>query len=138
MRMHRHSSSNGSDEHATTGIDLAPMLDFVLNLLIFFIIIAVFVKESGLIVNRPTGEPPPKSAEQSIAIQILANGEVWVDGRVVDPQAVRANVERMHASSPKSGVLIIADPKAPTGLLVQVIDEVHLGEVYNVSFATTE
>jgi hypothetical protein len=44
----------------------------------------------------------------------------------------------MHASSPKAGVLIIADPKAPTGLLVQVIDEVHLGEVYNVSFATTE
>jgi len=137
MRMHRHSSDAG-DEHATTGIDLAPMLDFVLNLLIFFIIIAVFVKESGLIVNRPTGEPPPKTAEQSIAIQILANGEVWVDGRVVDPEAVRANVERMHASNPKSGVLIIADPKAATGLLVQVIDQVHLGDVYNVSFATTE
>ena len=137
MRMHRHSSDAG-DEHATTGIDLAPMLDFVLNLLIFFIIIAVFVKESGLIVNRPTGEPPPKNAEQSIAIQILANGEVWVDGRVVDPQAVRANVERMHATNTKAGVLIIADPKAPTGLLVQVIDQVHLGEVYNVSFATAE
>ena len=137
MRMHRHSSDAG-DEHATTGIDLAPMLDFVLNLLIFFIIIAVFVKESGLIVNRPTGEPPPKNAEQSIAIQILANGEVWVDGRVVDPEAVRANVERMHAANTKAGVLIIADPKAPTGLLVQVIDQVHLGEVYNVSFATTE
>ena len=36
------------------GIDLAPMLDFVTNLLIFFIITAVFVKESGLLVNRPT------------------------------------------------------------------------------------
>ena len=135
MRMHRHSAQ--AEEHSH-GIDLAPMLDFVLNLLIFFIIIAVFVKESGLIVNRPTGEPPPKSADQSIAIQILANGEVWVDGRVVDPAAVRANVERMHAVNPKSGVLIIADQIAPTGLLVQVIDQVHLGEVYNVSFATTE
>jgi biopolymer transport protein ExbD len=135
MRMHRHSSE--AEEHSH-GIDLAPMLDFVLNLLIFFIIIAVFVKESGLIVNRPTGEPPPKTAEQSIAIQILANGEVWVDGRVVDPEAVRANVERMHAANPKSGVLIIADQTAPTGLLVEVIDQVHLGDVYNVSFATAE
>jgi biopolymer transport protein ExbD len=135
MRIRRHSAQ--AEEHSH-GIDLAPMLDFVLNLLIFFIIIAVFVKESGLIVNRPTGEPPPKSADQSIAIQILANGEVWVDGRVVDPAAVRANVERMHAVNPKAGVLIIADQTAPTGLLVQVIDQVHLGDVYNVSFATTE
>ena len=135
MRIHRHTAQ--AEEHSH-GIDLAPMLDFVLNLLIFFIIIAVFVKESGLIVNRPTGEPPPKTADPSIAIQILANGEVWVDGRVVDPAAVRANVERMHAVNPKSGVLIIADQTAPTGLLVQVIDQVHLGDVYNVSFATTE
>jgi biopolymer transport protein ExbD len=135
MRLHRHAQA--AEEHSH-GIDLAPMLDFVLNLLIFFIIIAVFVKESGLVVNRPTGEPPPKNADPSIAIQILANGEVWIDGRVVDPEAVRANVERMHAANTKSGVLIIADPTAPTGLLVEVIDQVHLGDVYNVSFATTE
>ena len=86
------------------GIDLAPMLDFVLNLLIFFIIIAVFVKESGLIVQRPTGEPPPPNADKSIAIQILQNGEVWVDGRVIDAEAVRANVERLHAVNTKAGV----------------------------------
>jgi len=122
-----------SEQH---GIDLAPMLDFVLNLLIFFIIIAVFVKESGLMTQRPTGEPPPPNADKSIAVQILQNGEVWVDGRVIDPEAVRANVERLHAVTPKAGVLIIADEKAPTGLLVQVIDQTHLAGVYNVTFAT--
>ena len=79
MRTRRHTAHEASEQH---GIDLAPMLDFVLNLLIFFIIIAVFVKESGLIVQRPTGEPPPPNADKSIAIQILQNGEVWVDGRV--------------------------------------------------------
>ena len=35
------------------GIDLAPMLDFVLNLLIFFIITTSFVKEAGVSVDRP-------------------------------------------------------------------------------------
>ncbi len=114
------------------------MLDFVLNLLIFFIIIAVFVKESGLMVQRPTGEPPPPNADKSIAIQVLANGEVWIDGRVVDPAAVQANVERLHAVNQKAGVLILADDLAPTGLVVQVIDETHLAGVYNVTFATGE
>ena len=52
MRSRRHADAS-TDEH---GIDLAPMLDFVLNLLIFFIITAVFSKELALMVNRPEGE----------------------------------------------------------------------------------
>jgi len=134
MSTRRHTGTQAQEEQH--GIDLAPMLDFVLNLLIFFIIIAVFVKESGLMVNRPTGEPPPPNADKSITIQILQNGEVWVDGRAIDPEAVRANVERLHAADSKAGVIVIADAKAPAGLLVTVVDQTHLAGVYNVTFAT--
>jgi biopolymer transport protein ExbD len=135
MRKRRHAS--GDQEQ--TGIDLAPMLDFVTNLLIFFIITAVFVKESGLEVNRPTSfEQPEESDNESIQIQILDNGEVWVDNRAVDVRAVRANVERMSAINPDSGVLILAQDKAPTGTLVEVVDQVHLGGIYNITFSTTQ
>jgi biopolymer transport protein ExbD len=134
MRLHRHTAEAHESSH---GIDLAPMLDFVLNLLIFFIIIAVFVKESSLVVNRPSGEQSSTNESTSIPIQILANGEIWVEGRAVDLRAVRANVERLYAVNPKSGVLIIADKDAPTGLLVQVVDQVHLGEIYNITFSTS-
>ena len=122
---------------SSTGIDLAPMLDFVVNLLIFFIITAVFVKELGLVVNRPTGfEQQNENDAESINIQILDDGEIWVDNRVVDVRAVRANVERLSAVNPEVGVLIIASELAPTGVLVQVVDQVHLGGIYNVTFTT--
>jgi biopolymer transport protein ExbD len=135
MRKRRHSGAD--QEH--TGIDLAPMLDFVTNLLIFFIITAVFVKESGLEVNRPTSfEQPEESDNQSIQIQILENGEIWVDNRAVDVRAVRANVERLSAIDPDSGVLILAQDRAPTGTLVEVVDQVHLGGIYNITFSTTQ
>lgn len=134
MRTRRHSAGSHEESH---GIDLAPMLDFVLNLLIFFIIIAVFVRELGLEVSRPTPAPPDPKAEPSIAIQVLANGEVYLDDRLVDPRAVRANIERLHAVSPKRGVLVLAEPEAPSGLVVLVVDEVHLGGVYNITFATS-
>jgi len=129
-----------ADNHdSSTGIDLAPMLDFVTNLLIFFIITAVFVKESGLTVNRPTSfEQENKEDSKSIQIQILDNGEIWVDNRAVDSRAVRANVERMSAVNPDSGVLILAQDKAPTGTLVEVVDQVHLGGIYNITFSTTQ
>ena len=133
-------SQQHAPESEETGIDLAPMLDFVVNLLIFFIITAVFVKESGLTVNRPTSfETPPENQEnKTIQIQILDNGEVWVDNRAVDVRAVRANVERMSAVNPEAGVLILAQDNAPTGTLVQVVDEVHLGGIYNITFTTTQ
>jgi biopolymer transport protein ExbD len=119
------------------GIDLAPMLDFVVNLLIFFIITAVFVKELGLVVNRPTGfEQQNENDAESINIQILDDGEIWIDNRVVDVRAVRANVERLSAVNPEIGVLIITGELAPTGVLVQVVDQVHLGGIYNVTFTT--
>ena len=120
------------------GIDLAPMLDFVINLLIFFIITAVFVKEFALTVNWPTSfEQQSEEDTESIQIQVLNNGEIWIDNRAVDVRAVRANVERMSAVNPETGVLILADEQAPTGVVVEVVDEVHLGGIYNITFSTT-
>ena len=133
MRLHRHSHSDES-----TGIDLAPMLDFVLNLLIFFIITAVFAKEIGVTVNRAGAAPAASSKEaSSILVAIRANGEIWVDDRIVDVRAVRANVERMAAVKPGTGVLIVADKDAEAGLIVQVIDQARQGGVQNISFAGT-
>jgi biopolymer transport protein ExbD len=135
MRLRRHRRHESESSH---GIDLAPMLDFVLNLLIFFIITAVFVKEVGLMVNRPTGGVTTAGGEVgAIPIQILANGEIWIEGRVVDVRAVRANIERLYAVNPKNGVLIVAEPGASSGLVVQVVDQVHLGGIFNVTFSTS-
>ena len=133
MRLRRHARYE-----ETTGIDLAPMLDFVLNLLIFFIITAVFTKELGLTVNRAGAAPEGSTKEtSSVLVAIRANGEIWVDDRIVDVRAVRANVERMAALKPGTGVLIVADKDAEAGLVVQVIDQAHQGGVQNISFAGT-
>ena len=133
MRLRRY---HRSEEHNSHGIDLAPMLDFVMNLLIFFIITAVFVKEMGLPVNRAGGASSGGGASSSIPVSITPAGEIWVDGRIVDLRAVRANVERLRAKSPKSGVLIAADQNAAAGLVVEVVDQVHLAGVYDITFGT--
>jgi len=138
MRLRHHRQHADESE---TGIDLAPMLDFVLNLLIFFIITAVFVKEVGITVSRPSTkaqQQEEKKKVKTILIQILQTGEIVVNGRVVDLRAVRPNVERYHAESPDSPVVVAAHKEAPTGTLVQVMDQVRQGGVDNVSIAATE
>lgn len=138
MRLRHHRQHADESE---TGIDLAPMLDFVLNLLIFFIITAVFVKEVGITVSRPSTkaqQQEEKKKVKTILIQILQTGEIVVNGRVVDLRAVRPNVERYHAESADSPVIVAAHKEAPTGTLVQVMDQVRQGGVENVSIAATE
>jgi biopolymer transport protein ExbD len=132
MALRRHVRTQRGE---STGIDLAPMLDFVMNLLIFFIITAVFVKEMGLTVNR-AGGAAGGGGNPAITVSVTETGEVWIDGRVIDMRAVRANVERLHVSNPKSAVLVAADQNAPTGLVVNIVDQIHLAGVYDVSFGT--
>jgi biopolymer transport protein ExbD len=135
MRLKRRAVGHGSDE---TGIDLAPMLDFVMNLLIFFIITAVFAKEVGLTVSRPSATNAEKKEGGSIVVAIDAAGDIWIEKKVVDVRAVRASIERLHAQKPEEAVVVVAEMGAHTGILVQVIDQVRQGGVQNVSIAASE
>jgi biopolymer transport protein ExbD len=135
MRLQHRRGSNQDEQHH--GIDLAPMLDFCLNLLIFFIMTAVFVKEYGLMVNRPSGAQATKAGVPDIAVYVLGSGQILIDDRVIDPRAVRANIERLHATRPTSGVLIIADKNALSEWVVSVVDQVHEGGITNITFGTS-
>jgi biopolymer transport protein ExbD len=136
MAVRRHVRKRSGD---SSGIDLAPMLDFVMNLLIFFIITAVFTKEFSVAVSRPSaGVGGPAKEAGSLLIQIDSSGDILVDNRLVNLRAVRANIERMHALKPENGVMIVADAKTGTGILVEVVDQVRQGGVTNVSFGATK
>jgi biopolymer transport protein ExbD len=117
-------------------INLTPMLDVVFIMLIFFIVTASFIKESGIDVNRPDApvtESKPEDA--NILVLINANDEIWIDRRLIDPRAVRANIERMHAENPEGSVVIQANNKSTNKILVEVMDSARLAGVYNISIA---
>jgi biopolymer transport protein ExbD len=132
MKSRRH-----TEELGETGIDLAPMLDFVLNLLIFFIITTSFVREAGITVDRPTAATAEHKESGNILIAIAANGDIWMDRRQVDLREVRPTIERMHVERPDDTVVVIADKNARAGLLGEVMDEVQLGGVREVAIAAS-
>ncbi len=64
--------------------------------------------------------------------------EIWINRRMVDMDAVQANVEKLHAENPQGGAVIQADEKSEVGLMVQVIDAVRLAGVEQYSIAASE
>ena len=119
-------------------IDITPMLDIVFIMLIFFIVTATFVKESGIDVTRPDAETAVKQNRVAILIAIRDNNEIWINRRKVDLASVRANVEKLHAENPQGGAVIQADRQAETGVLVEIMDQVRLAGVGAISIAAEE
>ncbi len=118
-----------------TAIDLAPMLDFVMNLLIFFIVAAAFVQEAGIRVNRPSAKTAVKEDKINIVVAISAQGEVWIDRQHVDIRSLRALIQKMRSEHPNSPVIIQADKDSRSGLLVEAMDQARLAGVKDVAVA---
>ena len=116
-------------------VNLTPMLDVVFIMLIFFIVTASFVKEAGIDVTRPPAATAERKERGNILIAITENDQIWMDRRQVDPRALRANIERLHAENPNGSVIIQADVNSKNGLLVMVMDAARLANVPNVSLA---
>jgi len=118
-----------------TEINITPMLDIVFIMLIFFIVTTSFVKEAGIDVSRPTASTAQQKTKGNVMIAIRENGEVWMNKRQIELNAVRPNVEKAHAENPEGTVVIIADRESATGILVEVMDQVKLAGVDAISVA---
>ena len=119
-------------------IDLTPMLDVVFIMLIFFIVTASFVNETGLNVDRPptSDQPPPDSANTNIVFRVSESNEIMLEGRRIDIRSVRANVERLHAEKHEAKVVISSHPKAKTEVFVMISDQAREAGVYDISLST--
>ena len=84
-------------EEEERAIDMTPMLDVVFIMLIFFIVTASFVKESGIDVNRPDAATAVQKNRANILVAISDSNEVWINKRQIDLRAVQANIERLYA-----------------------------------------
>ena len=133
--MRKHLDDIHADEEESE-INLTPMLDVVFIMLIFFIVTASFIKEAGIDVNRPDApmtESKPEDA--NILVLIDANDDIWIERRIIDPRAVRANIERLHAENPEGSVVIQANKKSTNKMLVWVMDASRSAGVYSISIA---
>ena len=134
MRRHHFEDIGGSEEE--NEINLTPMLDVVFIMLIFFIVTASFIKEAGIDVNRPDApitESKPEDA--NILVMISAFDEIVIERRIIDPRAVRANIQRLHAENPSGSVVIQPHKNSTNKMLVTVMDASRQAGVYTISIA---
>ena len=116
-------------------INITPMLDIVFIMLIFFIVTTSFVTEPGIDPQRPPAETAQEASRANVLIAISSTGQIWMNKRAVDISDVRLMVENALAENPESSAVIIADERSGSGVLLDLMDQIRLGGIANISIA---
>ena len=118
-------------------LNIAPLIDMVFILLIFFLVTTSFIKETGVDISRPSATTAVAKTKSNILIGVTSDNTIHLDRREIDVRAVRANVERSLAENPEAQVVIVADKDSRTGLVITVMDACKLAGAENVSIAAS-
>ncbi len=118
-------------------LNIAPLIDMVFILLIFFLVTTSFVKETGVDISRPTASTAVAKTKSTILIGITRDNTIHLDRREIDVRAVRSGVERAMAENPEASVVIVADKDSRTGLVISVMDSCKLAGAENVALAAS-
>jgi len=125
-----------NDKPDNVEINLSPLIDMVFLLLIFFMVTTVFIKETGVQIQKPKAVTGKSLQKNSILIAITANNKIVYAGQEIGLNGVRAIVSQLLRNKKELPVIITADTSVSTGLTVQVIDECKLAGAKQVSIAT--
>ncbi len=115
-----------------TAIDLAPLIDMIFILLIFFMVSSRFTQDLQIDIERPGASSGELSDTRTLRVLLDVQGGVHIDGEPVNPWMVRTRVADALTRSPDRPVLVVADKRVDTGTLVQVIDACRRGGAHDV------
>ena len=116
-------------------LNLIPLIDIIMFLLIFFVSTTSFIEEPGVQVAKPTAASSHLLDKNSIIFAVTPEGKIAYGGKEVGLGGVRPTVKRLCAKEPLP-VVIQADDNANSGMVIRVIDEAKLGGAKHVNIAT--
>lgn len=126
-----------AQDEVVNDIDLTSMIDMVFILLIFFIVSTSFVKESGVVVERPAASSG-EAQQVQVVVAIDSNNILWLEGETVDIRTLSAHMGRLLTEKDNLSVIVAADVQSSSGVLVKVIDMCRMAGVRDVSVATKD
>jgi len=117
-------------------VDIAPLIDIVFILLIFFLVTTTFVRDTGVLVQRPQATATQTLEPTAMRISITETGSIYTEGQSVTLEQLRDRVQQFVARERQRAVIVIPDRAVPSGRLIEVMDEARLAGARDVAVAT--
>lgn len=131
-------ASENNDDGVVTGINVTPMVDVMLVLLIIFMVTTQFVSESGLKINLPKAATAEASPTASLMVSLNQQGELFLMEEPVDLNGLKANLEREAVLNPGVRVTVAADGQVAYEQVIGVLDAVKQSGITKVALAAQQ
>jgi biopolymer transport protein ExbD len=129
------------DEEVMAEINITPFTDVLLVLLIIFMILAALVAPPGFEKELPNKNPNSSSNENKnkndIEVDVNNKGVIYVDGTKTNTVGIYRVMYDVSKKKPKHHVSIIADAKAPYGVIIRILDAAKIAGLEDVGFVTS-
>ena len=129
-------SRRATETHAE--LQMTPLIDMVFILLIFFVVTASFVSETGMGIQRPRASSAEPMSRETVPVTIDPIGQITVDGRRTTLYSLRPLIERRLRSQPGLAVVIVADRAVSVDRTVRVMDEIRGAGITQIALAATQ
>jgi biopolymer transport protein ExbD len=129
--------ARGQHRFQTTHIDMVPMVDCIMVLVIFLMVSSSFVSDPGVEVEKPDVVGTLSSEQNALLIAIAADNRIWFDGQEIRVDQVAA-VLKQAAVGRSPSVIVRGDRSTDLGVFAQVFTEAKRAGIKQVQFATTQ
>lgn len=125
-------------ERRQVKIDISPLIDVVLSLVIFFILSTTFIQKYGLKLELPKSKRGEISQETKITVIVDRTGKIYVDKAMVPENELKTVLEDKLKLVKDKKVIVKADYKLEYGKIVKIMDIIKDSGAIGLSIATTK
>lgn len=118
--------------------NVAPLIDIVFILLIFFVVTTTFARDLGIDVERPAARSGVEQPSPVVRVAVGKSGALTVDGRATSAHRLKDEVEDRLSLRATTHVLVVSDVRVEARDLVRVIDDVKRAGAGQVALAVEE
>jgi len=115
-------ADDGDDGGVISGINVTPLVDITLVLLIIFMVTATYIVRQAIQVDLPRAANAGESTGTTLAVMLTKDGDIYLDGRKSDEAGLRDAARDAAAKDKDTRVIISADKNALHGAVVHVLD----------------
>ncbi len=113
-----------------TGINVTPLVDIILVLLIIFMLTANLISKPSIAVELPQASTGEASEPTTLALTITRSGDIYLNGAPTDAAALRAYLPQVVKGDPRTQAVIAADKEVTHGRVIWLIDLVRTAGIY--------
>jgi biopolymer transport protein TolR len=122
--------TQGDSDGMITEINVTPLVDIMLVLLIVFMLTANLIDKQAIEMELPKAASGESVEPTTLALMLTKNGQLYLNGKPTDEAALKAYLPGVAKSDPKAQAIIAADKQVSHGDVVHLIDVVRQAGIF--------